>query len=103
MAKWADYLISEVKHSSDPSVIDRVKVHEEHDNQIGIGVCYTRDWVINKIENEGKSVCTITSARPDKWQMGAMVEVIEVNGNKFIRTDKNQIEKDNLGELPNCN
>jgi hypothetical protein len=39
MAKWADYLISEVKHSDDFRRIEKVKVHEDLGEKVGKGVC----------------------------------------------------------------
>jgi hypothetical protein len=32
--------------------------------------------------------------------LGAEVSIVNVKGIKYIRTDKNSIEEDNLGELP---
>jgi hypothetical protein len=57
----------------------------------------TKDQVVNSIESIfKKEYYTWYSNRP-----GAKVEVISVNGNKFLRTDRNQTSKDNLDNLPN--
>jgi fructose-1,6-bisphosphatase len=34
-------------------------------------------------------------------KVGAKVEVVKVNGNKYLRTDRNETPKDNLENLPN--
>ena len=35
-----------------------------------------------------------------QWVNGAKVEIISVNGGKYLRTDRNNTPKDNLGSLP---
>lgn len=38
-----------------------------------------------------------------KWEKGEKVNVISRNGKQYLRTDKNEIEEDNLGNLPEYN
>ena len=34
------------------------------------------------------------------WRQGADIHVVTVNGREYLRTDRNEVEEDNLGELP---
>jgi len=77
-----DFVIVAVNNSEDPKHIDKVKMKT--------GDIVTRQNVVKLLEN-GKKIITAP---------GAEVSVVTVKGNKYIRTDKNSIEKDNLGSLP---
>jgi hypothetical protein len=46
------------------------------------------------------SFVTIIKNKDDKWDLGAKVEIIKVNGLKYIRTDRNNFASDNLEDLP---
>lgn len=96
--KWADYLISAVRYDANHTHIDKVEIREDKGEKIGVPYEETRPAVISN-HKKGKTYCTITKGK-DGWNKGAMVEILSVNGKEFIRTDKNQIEADNLGELP---
>ncbi|GAI66234.1 unnamed protein product, partial [marine sediment metagenome] len=47
-----------------------------------------------------RSFVTIFKSEDGEWKRGEDVHIIEVKGKKYIRTDKNEIDEDNLGELP---
>lgn len=106
MAKWADYLISEVHYEEsedDTKYIAKLKVHEDEGDEVGSESIWTKNEVINKI-NVGYSFMTIyekdkTKNKEDKdaWKEGEDVRVFK---KKYLRTDANDIEEDNLGELP---
>lgn len=98
MAKWADYCISAVRYSYSGKHIDKVRVHTDDGQTIGPPTESTRTQVITAIE-AGRSFVTIY-ARDDKWRRGEDVRIVKVNGNKYIRTDANSKEEDNLGDLP---
>ena len=55
--------------------------------------------MVNKIESNYTFV-TVTKDEDGNWNKGQEVHIIEVNGTKYIRTDKNSDEDDNLGNLP---
>lgn len=99
MEKWADYCISAVSYSEDPKHIKEAKVHEDRGDGIGPGEIWSRSQIVSSIES-GYSFITILKTEDDKWKRGEDVHIIEVKGKKYIRTDKNEIEEDNLGELP---
>ncbi len=78
----ADFVINEVHYSKDPKHIEKVKTR--------YGTEFSRQEVVNLLKN-GKKIET---------SLGAEVSIVKVKGNDFIRTDKDNTEKDNLGKLP---
>jgi len=98
MTKWADVCISRVRYNHDHTCIMKVEVRTDHGDTIGDPQEMSRQQVINAI-NTGTSVITIFM-KDNKWQKGAVVEVVKVDGERFLRTDRNQRKVDNLGELP---
>lgn len=98
MAKWADYCISAVKYSDDQTHIEKVRVHEDKGDKLGGGIIWSRTQVITKIEN---SYSFVTVYKDNgKWKKGETVHIVEVDDEKYIRTDKNKTKNDNLGSLP---
>ena len=98
MAKWADFGISAVRHSSDEAYIDKVKVHEDKDTKIGPGIEKTRKQVIAGMKL-GQTYVTILKDNDGKWK-GQGVHIIVVDDEEFIRTDANKKKSDNLENLP---
>lgn len=100
VSKRVDYFISEVCYYTDDDFryIDSVIVHENNDDILGNKDKMKRDEVIDKIES-GRSFMTIYRNN-GKWRKGEDVHIIKVKGKKFIRTDNNEKESDNLGDLP---
>ncbi len=78
----ADLVIVAVNYSKEPKHIEKVKAS-------GGGI-FSRQEIVLLLEM-GKNIIT---------NLGAKVEIVNVKGNKYIRTDKNNIEADNLGSLP---
>ena len=99
MEKWADYGISKVEYNKEHTHIVRVLVHEDKGDKIGLGEEWIRTKVVSSIDN-GKSFVTILKNKEGNWGRGEDVRVITVKGTKYIRTDQNSKEFDNLGELP---
>ncbi len=64
---------------------------------------YERDSIIQSIANDDKwYTCVLKEKRGARniWTLKAEIHVVEVYGEKFIRTDGNKMKADNLGELP---
>lgn len=99
MEKWADYCISAVSYSEDPKHIKEAKVHKDKGGTIGPGKTWSRSQIVSSIESE-HSFITILRSEDGKFERGEDVHVIKVNGKEYIRTDKNEIKEDNLGDLP---
>lgn len=87
----ADYVITKVRYNRDESRIDELLVNDEGTTTTRVE---QRATVISKIP--GKTYRT----QPPSGGLGANVQVVDVNGAKFLRTDANKTAKDNLGNLP---
>ena len=96
MNKWADYLISEVKYGKN-HLIEQAKIHTENEKGIGEGTLVDRSQISHDIKN-GKSYRTIFHSLKG-WKIGDPVHVNRVDGDFFIRIDKNKTEADFLGPL----
>lgn len=98
MAKWADYLIFTVRYNEKHSHIIKVKTYTDSGNGLKDPYIENRDTVISKLK-KGNEYCTIRKRNGD-WAKGEKVHKIVIKGKEYIRTDKNETEKDNLGNLP---
>jgi len=98
MAKWAEYLISEVRYSPDHKRILQVKQHKDLDGQVGEGEIVERDVVSSNIK-KGITYMTIHNGSSTTWKKGDMVKGFTVDGDYYIRVDKNKVNLDNLGML----
>jgi hypothetical protein len=67
----------------------KIKKHIENVKGMS-GHIFSRQYVVSLLDS-GKKITTA---------LGAEVSIVIVKGIKYIRTDKNSIEEDNLGELP---
>ncbi len=100
MEKWADYLVSAVRYSnSDRKYISQLRVHKDEGESVGADFELYKNDVVSKI-NEGYSFVTIIKNSDKKWAKGQKIIVFSRNGINYLRTDANNIEADNLGELP---
>ena len=90
--------ISKVQYS-DGSILRIESVTTHVLTQAGpmLDVEQTREEVVESIEN-GEVYVTIISLDPVAY--GDQVHVVEMNGEKFIRTDGNETDHDDLGTLP---
>ncbi|MBZ0320530.1 MAG: DUF3892 domain-containing protein [Anaerolineae bacterium] len=96
--KWADYVITAVRYNSRRTHIESVRASADLITSLGEVKTYSRETVISSIE-QGITFATATPAN-GKYQYGARVEIVIIEGTKYIRTDGNATEKDNLGNLP---
>jgi len=99
MEKWADYGISAVKYNGTGTHIDQVKVHKDKGNAIGDAELWSREQVILALENSYTFI-TILNYEHGIWDEGQKVSIVNVDGNKYIRTDQDQNPSDNLDNLP---
>lgn len=98
MVKWADYVITKAKFKDDRVHILSVKVREDLGEKLEGETEWQREKVVSAID-AGKTF--VTAYKKDtKWSKGEDVHVLTINNEKYIRTDKNNKEQDNLGELP---
>jgi len=99
MAKWADYAISDVRYDDDHTHIVKVKVRKDKGDKFGPAEEWARKDVVSSIEG-GTTFVTILKGSDGGWQKGQDVDIVTVKGVKYIRTDQNREESDNLENLP---
>ncbi len=95
--KWADYLISAVRYNTQTPHIDYVRIHEDQGDKFGPAQEMKRIDVVNLLEKF--KFITIYKGE-NGWKKGDVIELIVINGKKYIKTKGDNKEGDNLGELP---
>lgn len=96
-----DYVITAVRYDDDHSRITHVKrgAYDNEENHFSTPVKTDRETVVESIEDEEQHY-TVVENDEGTYDWGDEVEVMEVGGEKFIRTDGNNEDSDNLGGLP---
>ena len=97
MAKWADYLISQVLYDQN-HIITKVKQHHDIGNKISGGEIVDRDVIANNL-GHGVKYMTVYGDL-GKIRMGKNVRYFRAYEDHYIRIDDNKVMTDNLGELP---
>ena len=97
MAKWADYLISQVSYSKDHVVSVAIR-HSDSEKGISTGTPIDRMTIISDIKN-GITYLTIFQGK-NTWLKGDQIRTFSISGNPFLRIDGNRVELDNLGQIP---
>ena len=98
-----EYWVSHKRMNADDTRIIKVKAMEKLEKSLSASKEYTRSDVVSSIEKKNNWItCTFVEKKENKniWRSSAEIHIIEIRGNKFIRTDRNQTAADNLGELP---
>ena len=98
MAKWAEYLISEVRYSPDHHRILQVKQHKDLDGQVGEGEIVDAADVASNLK-KGASYMTIHNSSSETWKRGEKIRGFAHDGEYHIRIDKNKVNQDFLGML----
>lgn len=98
MAKWADYVIVEVSYDEDGRIAN-VKRCPDLGDKLGKATVTTRDEIVAGLRG-GTVYITAYKNADGTWRRGEFVDIINVGGVSFIRTDGNRTKADNLAELP---
>jgi len=96
MSDKVDYWISEVCYKNNH--IDSVRIYKDSDIVYGLEEIWTVKSVIDTINN-GYNVSTMIN-KNGRWFAGANVEVVNLYGTNYIRTDRDASAEDNLENLP---
>ena len=96
--KWADFAVTAVHYNFWRLHIETLKVQPDNGDSLGDQVVQTRVEIVRLIEQGHRFVTAYF--RDGKWQRGEDIRVIKVNGTKYLRTDNNSSDNDNLGGLP---
>lgn len=97
-----DYVVTKVRYDNDHTRITHVKrgTYDNESNKISNPRSeVTRETVVASIENNNQHY-TVPPDGEGGFVWGDEVEVFKINRTKFIRTDGNRVEGDNLENLP---
>jgi len=97
MAKWADYLISQVLYDQD-HIITKVKQHRDIGNKISDGEIVDRDVIATNLGHGAKYMTVFGDL--GKIRMGRNVRYFRAYEGHYIRIDDNKVTSDNLGHIP---
>lgn len=97
MSKWADYLISEVNYNP-VHLISQAKRHSETKEGITQGELVDRETIFSDLKH-GKTYLTIYRGLTS-FKKGNKIRVFRMDGNHYIRIDKNKASLDYLGDVP---
>ncbi len=97
MKKWADYAVSEVAYDSE-NLISIATVHQDTDQGVAKGEPVDRLKISSDIKN-GLSYVTIYNGK-NLWTKGHKIQTFSIDGNQYLRIDKNKVKLDYLGDLP---
>ena len=97
MKKWADYLISKVRYDSENLISIAIR-HQDTDLGITSGEPIDRLTIASDIKN-GLSYITIYTGK-NSWKKGHKIQTFSFAGTPYLRIDKNKVELDYLGDLP---
>ena len=100
MAKWADYLISQVSYDQD-HVITKVMQHRDIGNKISSGEIVDRNVIATNLGHGAKYMTMFGGL--GKIRMGKNVRYFRAYDDHFIRIDDNKVMSDNLGQIPQLN
>ncbi len=94
----ADYGVTGVKYDSMGKYIEWVKVGKLTGSSFGMRENWLRTKVISELEN-GKIFITVLK-HGDRLKKGLEINVVNVNGKKYIRTDNDNKDSDHLKDVP---
>lgn len=99
MGKWADFLVTGVKYDEGHERIIEVQTRVDKGDTVGADV--RKVARLDVVQGIASGTTFVTAyLREGQWHRGEVISVVVVHGNRFIRTDSNATEKDNLGALP---
>lgn len=94
----ADYGITGVKYNSIGKHIEWVKVGKFTGSSFGMRENWLRTKVMSELDNN-KTFITVLK-QGDRLKKGLEVNIVTVNGKKYIRTDNDNNASDNLKDVP---
>lgn len=74
-------------------------VFEDGYDTLTNGRLMTKEEIIKEIKDNKQTAITTYIENGNCYRKGEFIQVV---ANEYLRTDKNDIEEDNLGELPSC-
>lgn len=97
--KWSDKLISAVRFNEAETHIDKARVHNDDGDTVSSPSDMKRSDIISLLKND-TTFATIYKNADGKWKFGAKVNIVKIRGVEYIKTHSDDIESDNLDDLP---
>lgn len=100
MSKWADFVITKVKYDKNHNYIEDVeRLRDNGTSNLSDKKVKSRSVIINAIK-DGFTYVTAFKTSEGNLKKGSIVKIIKINGIEYIKTEENNIERDNLENLP---
>lgn len=96
MEELANFIITHLRRGTSPGRLDKARLLERQGEQFEDRDLVERDELIELLES-GQRVFVWDDELED---LGAEVDVVRVQGDKFLRTDGQRLRADNLGDIP---
>ncbi|MEC4036914.1 DUF3892 domain-containing protein [Myroides odoratimimus] len=94
------FYITAIKYSNDYTHISQVLIHSSNEKgRLNKGKICNKNQIIELLE-KGSIIETANYDYEDGyWKIGANVGIVTVDSKKYLRSDPDSIESDNLGNL----
>jgi hypothetical protein len=99
MSERADFYVEKVHFTKDHNHIMRVLVRQDSESKLSKPADMARKQILSNIQS-GKRFMTIFRNENGKYRRGQRITSVHVNGEEFLRTDRNVINQDHLEGLP---
>jgi Protein of unknown function (DUF3892) len=99
MTDRADYYIEKVRYNKDHTRIIWVSIRQDNNSKLGGAYNMVRKKIVS-LMHAGKLFMTIYRNPEGKYRKGQKIAMIRVKGTEYIRTDQEEMEKDQLENLP---
>jgi hypothetical protein len=99
MEKWADFCITGVRYHPPRTAIREVEIRDDNGSGLSAPRRVTREAVVDAIDR-GSTFVTAYRGPTGQFQRGEDVRVVDLPPGRYIRTDRNRVQRDNLDNLP---
>ncbi|MFH1972644.1 MAG: DUF3892 domain-containing protein [archaeon] len=99
MEKWADYIIVGVNYNKEPRHINKVEIYDDTGTNVSNLRRLPREDIVRFLKSY-KKIITAYKNKEGKLKKGDKVEIFVVRDKEYIKTEGNNKEEDNLGDLP---
>jgi hypothetical protein len=99
MTHRADYYIEQVRYTKDHSRIIWVSIRRDSDKKLSRAYNMVRRKIVSLLR-AGNVFMTIHRSPEGKYRKGSIVQMVQIKGIGYLRTDQDAIEKDQLQNIP---
>jgi hypothetical protein len=99
MSERADFYIEKVRYNKGHTRIVWVSVREDDGKRLGGAYNMVRNRMVN-LMRQGKQFMTIFRNEEGKYRRGQKLCFVSIKGGTFLRTDTDEVEQDQLTDIP---